>query len=392
MNYRGFKQISKEMRKIRALSTIHEHSLAIGFAFTLAFGYVSAMALPRLNWNKRNHETLKSFLAGVRPGEIAVFDWDNTCIFGDIGEAVLRHQALHLEFKFGPERLREIIPEQVQGIGHILSNGRSLPLSGVKGQIISAYEKIFGRALTEIRDSADLRDFSVGLLALNRGLEETPGIGCEFAYPWAIHFLQGYGPDEVNQLAELVIGNELPAPLRNRCLRDSRGQLHYRWVEGIRPFPEMADLALCLKKTGGRVIISTASNPLIVETMARRIGFAADHVIGMAAPIENNTLSITLAPGQAPNFGPGKAENLRRQLDREPCFVAGDSSGDYEMLTAFPGTRLKLLIRREQPGKLVSLYRQALAGDRCCLLQGVDRSAGIFSAAVRPAMKSDPEK
>ncbi|MCG2810880.1 MAG: hypothetical protein L6428_05425 [Candidatus Aminicenantes bacterium] len=66
------------------------------------------MILQRLNWNQRNFDALNEFLAGVRPGELAVFDWDNTCIFGDIGEAVFRHQALHLEFKFNPGLSRKI--------------------------------------------------------------------------------------------------------------------------------------------------------------------------------------------------------------------------------------------------------------------------------------------
>jgi hypothetical protein len=58
------------------------------------------MLLKRLNWNQRNYEALNDFLAGVRPGDIAVFDWDNTCICGDIGDAIFRFQALHLQFKF----------------------------------------------------------------------------------------------------------------------------------------------------------------------------------------------------------------------------------------------------------------------------------------------------
>ncbi|MEI6614280.1 MAG: hypothetical protein WCL37_05235 [Chrysiogenales bacterium] len=102
----------------------------------------------------------------------------------------------------------------------------------------------------------------------------------------------------------------------------------------------------------------------------------------MASRIKNNMLQGTLAPGLAPNFGPGKAENLRRLLDSEPVFVAGDSSGDYEMMTAFPGTRLKLLIRRSQPGKMAALYKKSLAGDRQYLLQDVDPALGQFSAAA----------
>jgi hypothetical protein len=340
------------------------------------------MTLQRLNWNQRNYDALNGFLAGARPGDIAVFDWDNTCIFGDIGEAVFRYQALHLQFKFDPGKLQEIVPDQVLGIDRIQINGQRLPLSRVKGQIVSSYEKIFGRDIDEIQGSADLRDFSVGLLALNRGFEETSGIGCEFAYPWAIGFLAGSTPAEICLMATKVIDTELRSRIQEFSMSDSWERLRYHWTAGIRPFPEMSDLARCLSKAGCRVIVSTASNPLIIETMVQRTDFAAEKVIGMAAQIENGILSGALAPGPAPNFGPGKAENLRRLLGEEPFFTAGDSNGDYEMVTMFPNARLNLLIRRTQPGKMASLYQKALAGDRRYLLQGVDPVAGRFSASV----------
>lgn len=340
------------------------------------------MTLQHLNWNERNYKLLNEFVAMVRPGDIAVFDWDNTCICGDIGEAVFRYQAQHLEFKFNPERLRAIIPDQVLGIGHININGQFWSLPQVKGQIVSAYEKIFGRALTEILGSAALSDFSVGLLALNRGLEETTGIGCEFAYPWTISFLAGFTPAEVCHLAANVIDSELQRGIRKCSISDSREQLFYRWTAGIRIFPEMVNLAQGLKKACCRVIVSTASNPLIIKTMMQRIGFAAERVIGMASAIENGILQDALAPGLIPNFGPGKAENLRQSLDQEPVFAAGDSNGDYEMLTAFTGTRLKLLIRRSQPGQMAVLYKKALAGDCQYLLQDVDPALGQFSASA----------
>jgi len=340
------------------------------------------MNLRRLNWNQRNFEALNDFLAGVQPGDIAVFDWDNTCICGDIGEAVLRYQALRLEFKFNPEQLRAIIPDQVLGISHININGQLWPLPKIKGQIVSAYEKIFGHDLAEISGSTAYSDFSAGLLALNRGLEETPGIGCEFSYLWTSNFLAGFTPAEVSRLATEVIERELQSGIESRTISDSGEQLLYHWTTGIRSFPEMTDLAMVLKRAGCRVIVSTASNPQIIETMMQRTRFAAAAVIGMASEIKNGTLLHNLAPGLASNFGPGKVENLRRMLDREPVFTAGDSSGDYEMVTAFPSTRLKLLIRRSQAGKMAALYKKALAGDPQYLLQNVDLAAGRFSTAA----------
>lgn len=338
------------------------------------------MELQRLDWSQRNYDALSEFLAGVRPGDIAVFDWDNTCIFGDIGEAVFRHQVFNLKFKFGAERLRAIIPGRVRGIERVNVNGKSWPLRRLKERIVRAYGRIAGRAPARVAGSGDHLDFSAGLLALNRGLEETPGIGCEFAYLWTVHFLEGFRPAEVRRLAAAVAGQELQSPLQDRSWSDSRRQLAYRWTAGIRPFPEMADLSRALKKAGCRVLVSTASNPLIVEAMIPSTGFAAAGVLGQASGMARGRLLGTLAPGLLSNFGCGKVENLRSRLGREPALAAGDSPGDYEMLTVFPGTRLKLLIRRPRPGRMSTLYRRAGNGDPRFLLQDIDYRRGKFTA------------
>lgn len=340
------------------------------------------MPLLRLNWNERNFRLLEEFIPSIGRGDIAVFDWDNTCIFGDIGEAAFRHQVLGLNFRFGPKQLREIIPDQVNGISRIRNHGRVFSLTSVKERIVAAFEKICRRPPAGVRGSAPYRDFCAGLLALNQSFEQTPGIGCDFAYPWTVSFLQGFSVTQVRRLAGTTIVAELRSAITDCRLNDSDQNLLYRWTAGIRPFPEMTNLARAFKKAGCRVIVSTASNPLIVARMAQGMRFPADRVIGMEARSKGGILQGDLAPGLWPNFGSGKSENLKRLLDCEPLFVAGDSDGDYDMLTAFAATRLKLLIRRAAPGRMTRLYRQALAGQRRVLLQGVDRSRGRFSATA----------
>jgi phosphoserine phosphatase len=299
----------------------------------------------------------------------------------------LRHQALSLEFKFNPDQLGAIIPDRVLDLEHIQSEGRLFSLPQVKGQIVRAYEKIFGRALAEVRDSAALADFSAGLLALNRAFEETPGIGCEFSYLWTVNFLQGFRPAEVRRLAAEVIRHELQSRLENRTWSDSRQRLRFGWRAGIRLFPEMADLSRALNRAGCRVIVSTASNPLVIEAMIPLAGFSAEIVLGQASGTARGRLLGTLAPGLRSNYGKGKVENWLRGLDREPALAAGDSPGDYEMLTAFPATRLKLLIRRPRPEKMAALYRRALGGDPHFLVQDVDRRQGEFASGKNSPVK-----
>jgi len=91
-------------------------------------GYGCFMKLMRRNWSERNYEALNGLLAGVRPGEIAVLDWDNTCIFGDIGEALLRRLTFDLAFAVDAETMAATVPDVIHGIGHILIQGKPFSL------------------------------------------------------------------------------------------------------------------------------------------------------------------------------------------------------------------------------------------------------------------------
>ena len=81
------------------------------------------------------------------------------------------------------------------------------------------------------------RVFTSGLLALNRALEETPGIGCEFAYPWVNLLLQGLPLADFDRLAAAVIERELHAPLRRHALSDPRAALALRLDRRRPPLP-----------------------------------------------------------------------------------------------------------------------------------------------------------
>ncbi|MCL1979892.1 MAG: hypothetical protein FWG62_02315, partial [Proteobacteria bacterium] len=74
----------------------------------------------------------------------------------------------------------------------------------------------------------------------------------------------------------------------------------------------------------------------------------------------------------------GKTEIIRRWIDARPVLVAGDADTDYEMLT-LPEVDIRLLLNRQQPGLIASLYE-----DQQVLVQGLDLTTGRF----RPARES----
>ncbi len=332
------------------------------------------MELKRRNWSERNHRELKQLLAGVRPGEVAVFDWDNTCAFNDVGEALLRRLAFGLEFRMDRAAWEASLPDRIGCTGAVLLNGRPKPLPRVKGEILSAWERLRQR---QGRLDNDYRTFTSGLLALNRALEQTPGIGCDFAYPWVNFLLQGFSPAELDAFSRQVVDREARAPLRRRAVLDPGRRWRYDWLDGVRLFAEMRDLAACWRERGGRVVVSSASNRRLVQAAAERLGFPCQEIIGMDLEVRGGRFAAELKQGLLPNLGAGKTANLRR-LGIEPALVAGDSGNDFEMLTAFAATRLRLVVGRGGRGALRPLVRRARAGEPGFLVQEVDRRRGAF--------------
>lgn len=322
-------------------------------------------------------------LAGVRPGELAVFDWDNTCIFGDIGEALLRHMTLNLAFKIDAAAMATMIPESVNGVQHINIKKKPFPLKKMKEEIVTAYRELEAGAfhISHLEARACYRIFTSGLLALNKSLEETPGIGCEFAYPWVNGFLRGISLPEFEALAAAVIEQELRAPIRRHIRNDPLRRWHYEWTGGIRLYPEMKNLAYAWEKRGGEVVVSTASNRQLVEKMIAMTGFPCRRVIGMGLALAGDRFGRVLETGLRPNLGAGKVANIRALLENEPVLIAGDSRNDYEMLSSFPSTRMRLIVNRQAGGKIALLCRRALAGEKGYLAQEIDPQRGEFKAA-----------
>ena len=340
------------------------------------------MKLKRRNWSERNFKELNETLAGVRPGEIAVFDWDNTCICGDIGEALLRRLTFDLAFAMKFKAFASTVPDQIGGVGNVLIQGKPFPLKKIKAAVFTAFKRLDQGTAAGGRDGIDedYRVFTSGLLALNRALEETPGIGCGFAYPWVNRLLQGITLAEFDRLAGSVIAGELDSPLGRRAISDPLARWRYAWTAGVRLYPEMKELAACWLERGGRVVVSTASNRRLVEKMIAMTAFPCREVIGMELEIAGDRFAPALKPGLRPNLGPGKVANIRKRLPGGPVLVAGDSDNDFEMLTAFASTRLRLVIDRHASGRIRALSRRGRTGEKGYLTQDIDLRRGEFRA------------
>lgn len=324
------------------------------------------MRLTRKKWSIDNHRALSALLQDVPAGQIAVFDWDDTCIHGDCGEAFFHFQLHYGLLPTGPE-ISDSLPVEID------ARGRRLLLElGEAG----------GPAFLPAGKKKQYRELAAFLLQVYRQLE-LGASGPAAAYSWVIAFLAGFSPAEVSIMARRSFRRQLRLPLSTFSTTCKTSGRALTWRRGIRVFPEMRNLAAVFRRAGLKVYLVSATQPLIVAAAALEAGFQVDGVIGMAGETDaRGLLTGRLDPAYRVNYGLGKVANIDSFLGFEPVFVAGDSLNDLPMLTAYPGTRVRLLIAGERKPELEPFYLLAAKPGSGALIQGVDLAEGSFSPEV----------
>jgi phosphoserine phosphatase len=381
------------------------------FERTLALAVVLApmtthAALPRGNWFDGNHRTISGWLptaAAKKKSPIAVFDWDNTSMFKDIGDQAFRVQLDTLRFRLTPKDLAALLPEKVGE--HVALHGVSL--ADVRADILAAYEQLWP-AIAKNEQAKVLgtdahKDFAAKMAWLSEALYSEPSIGPRFIYPWASRLFAGYTPAEVRAISadvcKLGVAEPLGTSERLSASKGRAGKLEARVQTGLRPVPEMQALMKALKEAGVSVRIVSASAEPLVQGAAATLGYPLEQaeIFGMRLELDASGKLTTQRPDEArypTAYREGKVALIQKVLGSAPVLVAGDASTDYEMLTGFAETEVRIIVNRERPATedIAKLYPVALAlklpaapaaGKVATLLQGHDATTGMFIDSQR---------
>jgi phosphoserine phosphatase len=372
-------------------------------------------SLDRLNWSDRNLGVLNRLMKDHGPGgryrdqrkpAYVVLDWDSTTAQFDVQEAVLRFQANNLRYKLTKAQFRAILPDSVNGVTRLSEAGGSILLADIHADLANdyaflhdGYEGLAGdQPLETLRASLPFQDFLVKLAFLYDAYIETPGIGADYAYPWVMYLLAGHTTDEVKALARQAIAHELGSELV-KVVRRSPAELPGRagvvgcsFSAGLRVIPEMQDLISTFQANGIDVFVVSASFKPVVEAFGAPGAFGysvpPDNVIAMELATDaDGILLAEYKPGWVKTYRQGKVEAIDQVIkvglgkDWDPLLAAGDSDGDYEMLTGFPGMKLSLIWNRVKRGDIGRLSRQAVEEQASAtprfILQGRDENAGV---------------
>jgi len=234
-------------------------------------------------WGPEAADRLAGALAAVdaegRPG-VATLDFDDTCIAGDLGDAVF-HRAVEDD---------SLDPEGLPG------GGPDDP-----GQRPAAW-----------------------LAAADEALERAgPGA----AYSFVLEAFGGWTLERFREHVRGVLEVELTAP---QGLRALAGAPHARVRSGIRRRRRMGHLIGHLRQRGWTVLVVSGSAEWAVEEAVAPLGVAPGEVRGQRTAVRGGLL--TRSPELPHVFGPGKVQVLSTRLSAPPDLAIGDSPNDRELL------------------------------------------------------------
>ncbi|TXD37024.1 HAD family hydrolase [Lujinxingia vulgaris] len=266
-------------------------------------------------------------------GEVAVFDFDNTCIVGDIGELFSHYLIEAMGYRYDLEAFWELVhPEE----GRAELRGLSQGLLGV-GAEVRGEDPRFESYLAEM-----------GAL-YGRRLER---LGKRACYEWAVRLHVGLTPGEMARFTAEAIEAELGRPLSDEVRRTARGE-EVRIARGVRVIAEVRRLMEALSEAGVEVWVVSATNIWTVRVFAELLGVPAERVIGNRVELEGDRLSSRTSPPVL--FREGKVEAIEQVIGRQPILAVGDADTDFEMLCharhALVMDKGDALLRREGPSR-----------------------------------------
>ncbi|MGW6691027.1 haloacid dehalogenase-like hydrolase [Streptomyces sp. NPDC054961] len=302
-----------------------------------------------------------------RTKPVAVFDWDNTVVKNDVGDAqmfwLLRNGKIRQPAKGDwTTTSRYLTPAAARALadacGALAKPGAPLPTGTPEGVgCADELNAVYGTAATR-----------AGAPAFAGWDHRT----IEPAYAWLPQLMQGWTAREIRAFAAAAKAENLAAPI------DAKQQVGSGTATGwVRYYDQQKDLVKSLQKAGFDVWISSASPQPVVEVWAQGVGIDASHVIG----IRNTTTAggrftshlqgcgsvadgadtmITYVDGKRcwinkEVFGVrGAAAEKVQPAARRQVFAAGDSDTDVTFLR--DATALRLVVNRNKNELMCRAY------------------------------------
>lgn len=335
-----------------------------------------------------------------------IFDWDNTSIMNDTEEALFVYQINHLAYKLTPEEFSKVIrtnvPEGPFADGYKNADGGQVTLDAIASDLVSDYQYLYDsykglagtKSLEEVTATEPFYDFRTKLFFLYEAINETHSTS--IGYPWVLYLFTNMTVDEVHKLAEasndasLGMAIETETWTSPKALAGKAGVVTVSHTTGLRLTSEVANLMNTFRSNGIDVYVVSASLEDVVRVFATlpKYGYnlPSENVIGMRLAIENGLITNKYQAHYPITVGHGKTEVIQSVLEKKyghgPIFIAGDSNGDFEMMTEQNSVKLALVVNRVKGGKIgqqaAKAAEQLGKNNPSVVLQGRDENTGMW--------------
>ena len=301
------------------------------------------------------------------PDAYAVFDFDYTTAIGDLSYVCIWHILERLDFR-------------VEDWRELLTGGLATGFKEEAEALTDIAQRLRHLSGTDLTANKEWREFIRRYWALYRRIGDEAGESA--AWSWRTRVFTGYTPAELRRLAKTAA---LQAMTSEKGLRrDLNAPSEKR---GFAIAPEMKDLFSQLRRAGISVYFVSGSFQEALAAMTSYefgLGVSEDNVFG--ADLQQDALGRYMPimkegcvrTGRKPEFI--REHIAPRHHGAEPVLVAGDSMGDYTMLTGFDGLQLALLFARNW--KEPEMHALADGGGRV-VVQGRDERRGCFVPSVK---------
>lgn len=263
------------------------------------------------DWNEAWLTEMFEAAAAIRAGgqrPVAAFDFDQTCIEGDLGAQFHLELSRRLAYALGSASgLREVLAATPEA-----------------GRLLSVLERADRGAPVHQQLTAELACLYSRVLKARGGAE---------AAAWAPLLHAGLVADELESLAEAVWEELLVTPPVH-CEERSEDGLKVVWQRGLRPRPRMVRLIGQLEKAGVEVRVVSQTNVWALRAAMGCLGLPQDRAVGSRCEVRDGVIQPKLVQPTTYREGKVACHAAAAGEDAVLLLAAGDSENDIALLGA----------------------------------------------------------
>lgn len=309
-------------------------------------------------WNKKLENRINEVIEKYKNlGHYAVFDCDNTILMNDIQFALIHYLLKFKKFKVTPIELQDFLNTKFPKENELTNN------------FCDIFQEAYNKDINSMEYLKFLSNFSEFVEYLYFKYDKFD-LNIFFSY-------KNMSYEELEKLIEEAISyhNNSEFGIENWIYENNIST----YKIGLKIANEMSELIKRLHNNNIDVYVISASTFEVVDSVLQPLKKYISKIYAKKIINKNNIFTGLLDENELRITSLDKKiiieDILKQKYNKDPIIVAGDSMGDFDMLTGFKNTKISILIDRNRNDKFQNLLN---ISDNRYMKQCVDENLGIF--------------